>query len=325
MIDRQRIAKLNNPFAILSLSILATIAIILAFTPLPKKNQPVATHIVNVKESSEAEQRATNKNKKQTKSYAVSVKSIGNEIIDSSSNVKAADKYYQGGGNKIDCGKAKTFSDLVACESLNTQNSVDESTVSIKNWTIFSGLFALLAFVVGAFSIYLLWKANRIARKSLEVSNRAYLDLGESILAVEKDPIVKVSIPIKNYGATPAMEVQHAIISGLIDWDYRKVNRDITFDECLDRFTSMNSISGGATSSHVVTAFNIKEGDDRQCFVSIIVKYKSVFGDTHIYTGYWETTKINLESRISLRSCDPPQQVERKIQDLIQRRRSLSY
>ena len=66
MIDQQQIAKLNNPFAIFSLSILATIAIVLAFTPSPKKNQPVATHIVNVKESSEADKRVTDKNKKQT-------------------------------------------------------------------------------------------------------------------------------------------------------------------------------------------------------------------------------------------------------------------
>ena len=88
------------------------------------------------------------------------------EVVNEAGKAKPAEQYYKGSDNQIDCRQAPTFGDLVACESLKAQSSVDDSTVGIWGWTIVSSVFSIFAFCAAIASVRLLWNSNSETKKS---------------------------------------------------------------------------------------------------------------------------------------------------------------
>ena len=208
MTDRKEVSRLNNPFVIVALSVLATIAIMLAFTPLPKNNESEANQIINIEQSDNGNQKTRAEDNRNIHSHTMSVESIRDSI----GNAEPNNQYYKDGGNKIDCDKATTFSDLVACKSLDAQNSIDGSTVGIFIATVASAIFAALAFVAGILSVSLLWKSNKIAVKSSRMSSMAVCDIFVSAPVVfSNDGIDETNVmfnyEIINSGSSPAIDV----------------------------------------------------------------------------------------------------------------------
>lgn len=140
----------------------------------------VPNSVVSVKENETSNRVTENNNNRSPVEYTVTVSPSANEARNEAGKADSAENYYKDGdkeANQIDCGKATSFSDLVACESLNTQNSVDISTVGIWNWTIVSSIFSICAFGAAAFSVYFLWGSNSEAKQSNILQLQPWLNI----------------------------------------------------------------------------------------------------------------------------------------------------
>lgn len=153
--------------------ILLTVIFVLMAFPQLALSKGITNHVVSVEQSDSTNEKSKENNKKNSQSYAVTVESIGYDIGNSVGNAETNKQYYEDGSNKVDCNKAATFSDLVACKSLDTQNSIDKSTVGIWDWTVASAIFAAFAFIAGTVSVLLLWWANKISGKTFNETRKA--------------------------------------------------------------------------------------------------------------------------------------------------------
>lgn len=182
----------------------------------------LANSVVKVKQNETANKVTKNKNIRDSEIYTVTVIPSTSKALHESGKVKPTEHYYKGGdkkSNQIDCGRATSFSDLVACESLNTQNSVDSSTAGIWKWTIISSMFSFFAFCAAIASVRLLWDSNSETKQSNVLQLQPWLNVARpeivetdfkhiQLMTGEDDSFCfGIKFSITNVGKTPVTSI----------------------------------------------------------------------------------------------------------------------
>lgn len=248
--------------------------------------QDVTTRIVYVKQNETKNRETTKSNDRNPVEFTVTVSPSANEVGNEDGKANSAEHYYKDGNkksNQIDCGKATSFSDLIACESLKTQNSVDHSTVGIRDWTIVSAVFSFFAFGAAAFSVYFLWRSNGETKKSNILQLQPWVVIKKPKVTLRPDIKLRdeyanliVEFKIINEGKTP-ITAAHI--------DLYMVNATAISVGPFDMGESLITLEGGLVSD---TTFQpINQGKSGK--IKIIVPCKRTGGDENavsfLYAG----------------------------------------
>lgn len=165
--------------------------------------------------------------------YTVTVSPLANEIINKKSNANLYKDYTERDGkesNKINCGESPSFGDLIACEGLKTQNSVDSSTENIFLATLVTAITSFLALIAAIFSVFFVWKSLIETRQANIFQLQPWLTIGRPTVSRHTSRIprsefgeasFRIEIPVTNEGKTPVKAMR-------IDVSYIEVQMENT-------------------------------------------------------------------------------------------------